>query len=306
MNRLKPITILLLLAFFFGACQREEKVSSSSPSPRTLARVNNEVITEKDFSEFLKLQGINLSDKVDDEIKKNLLLQAIEERLILQEAKRIGIDVTDEELDRAITAFREQMSSEDLQKEGGLDEGLWRKRLKSSILLNKVIASVALKSGDVSDEEAQEYYNINREGFKRPEEVRALQIVVATEYEAKRILNRLKAGKEDFEKAAREYSLSPDREKGGDLGYFGRGEMPEEFEEVVFSLKIGELSQVAKSPYGYHIFKLIDRRKAGVPAFSYVKGEIKERLKAEKEERVFSFWLDTLKSNAVVEVYGID
>lgn len=303
MKYLKPLTILLLLAFFLTACQREEK--QLSPSPKTLAKVNNEVITEKDFSEFLKVQGIDISQGVEDEVKKNLLVQAIEERLILQEAKRIGIDVTDEELEKAIVAFREQLSSE-LQQEIGLDEELWRKRLKSSILLNKVITLVVGKYGEVSDREALEYYNVNREDFKRPEEVRALQIVVATEDEANNLLKRLKRGKEDFKKLAREFSLSPDREKGGDIGYFSRGEMPEEFEEVVFSLKIGELSPVVKSPYGYHIFKLIDRRKAGVSEFSHVKEEIKRRLKAEKEDKAFRIWVDNLKSKAVIEVYNTD
>ena len=98
------------------------------------------------------------------------------------------------------------------------------------------------------------------------------------------------------------HSLSPDSEEGGDLGFFGRGEMPAEFEEVVFALPVGRISDLVKSEYGYHIFLVEERRNAVRLKLEQVREEIRARLQAEKEEQAYQGWLQNLRGKATIEI----
>lgn len=153
----------------------------------------------------------------------------------------------------------------------------------------------------VEEKELRSYYEAHKEDFRREGRVRALHIVVATEDEAREVLRRLEAG-EDFGRVAREVSLSPDGKRGGDLGYFHPGDMPEEFEHALATLKKGELSPVVRSPYGYHILKLLDREGPSIPPFEEVRDGIATRLRMEKEGMVFRRWLESLKARSRIEI----
>jgi peptidyl-prolyl cis-trans isomerase C len=107
----------------------------------------------------------------------------------------------------------------------------------------------------------------------------------------------------DFAKLAEAHSLSPDGDKGGDLGYFARGQMPAEFEEVAFKLKKKrQISKVFSTSYGYHIFQLIDRQSARQASLDEVRGEIRERLRRQKVEAAFQSWLTKLKAQAKIKI----
>ena len=112
--------------------------------------------------------------------------------------------------------------------------------------------------------------------------MRAAQIVVRDRDLVAGILKRLKAG-EDFDKVAREVSIGPEAARGGDLGFFERGMMPEAIDRVVFSLPVGKISGVVQSPYGFHIFKVLDRQEGGGRKFAEVKEQGDRR--SEKTQR---------------------
>jgi parvulin-like peptidyl-prolyl isomerase len=118
--------------------------------------------------------------------------------------------------------------------------------------------------------------------------------------DAKRIVRRLNRG-ESFEELAKRHSSGPEAEEGGDLGFFGRGDMPEEF-EVVFSLKVGEISSVVQSPYGYHIFQVVAKREQAELDLTEVREEIKNRILREREEKAFQGWLIEVKRKAKIRV----
>ncbi len=109
-------------------------------------------------------------------------------------------------------------------------------------------------------------------------------------------------GGASFEEVARKYSLSPDRKQGGDLGWFGKGIMPQEFEQICFHLKINELSPVVKTPYGFHIFQVLEMREAGQSAFDEVREEIRERMVGTKGRGLFQSWYEGLRAKAKIEV----
>jgi peptidyl-prolyl cis-trans isomerase C len=111
----------------------------------------------------------------------------------------------------------------------------------------------------------------------------------------------LRQGK-PFSDAAAEYSLSPDAQQGGDLGFFGRGEMPPEFDDIVFDLPINRLSDLVKSEYGYHIFLVEEKRKAARLSKQDAEEEIRSILEGSKKEEVYLSWLQELRARAVIAV----
>jgi len=112
---------------------------------------------------------------------------------------------------------------------------------------------------------------------------------------------RIRAG-EDFADVAREVSLSPDARDGGDLGFFSRGVMPAEFDEAVFPLKEGTLSEVVRSPYGFHIFLVEEKTKAKDLSLDEVRGEITEILRRRQMEKLYIKFIVDIKKKAEIEI----
>jgi parvulin-like peptidyl-prolyl isomerase len=114
-------------------------------------------------------------------------------------------------------------------------------------------------------------------------------------------LDLLKEGG-DFATLAGQYSESPDRENGGALGYFSAGQLPAEFDAVLFKLPVRQVSAPIESPYGFHLFLVERRRKAGLRPYAAVKDEIATKLYQQKEETAFHLWLENLKKTTVTHV----
>ena len=173
--------------------------------------------------------------------------------------------------------------------------------MKLRLLTEKVSAAVIGPMSQVTVKEAEAYYLEHRDSFRRPAELRARQMLLADIETANRILKRMHAG-EKFAALAKENSLSPDRETGGRLDYFSQGQLPPEFDKVLFKLATGQVSDPVESPYGIHLFLLERRRKAGLRPYKQVENEIIALLKQQKEEDVFQLWLDKLHKQTPVKV----
>lgn len=157
------------------------------------------------------------------------------------------------------------------------------------------------KSIQVTEAELKAYYEAHQDSFGSPEERRASHILIAASQDAKQeekakkkqkaeeILSQLQSGA-DFAELAKKYSDDPgSAEKGGDLGYFGRGMMVPEFEQAVFALKkVGELSGVVETPFGYHIIKLTGIKPAKVKPFEEVRDDVLARLRKERVDLLFA------------------
>ncbi|MCK4536555.1 MAG: peptidyl-prolyl cis-trans isomerase, partial [Desulfuromonadales bacterium] len=107
---------------------------------------------------------------------------------------------------------------------------------------------------------------------------------------------------QSFETVARKHSLSPDAQQGGDLGFFGRGQMPAEFDDAVFALPVGRLSDLVKSEYGFHIFLVEKKRAAARLSQKEADREIRRILESHKQEEAYQGWLQDLRSRATIEV----
>ncbi|HSG04977.1 MAG TPA: peptidylprolyl isomerase, partial [Nitrospiria bacterium] len=168
------------------------------------------------------------------------------------------------------------------------------------MLVKKLIKETIPRGIEFSDEEIKTYYRENREEFKEPETVHARHIVAKDEATAQDILRRLNEG-EAFEDLARSLSISPDGIDGGDLGFFPKGEMPEEF-DVVFNLKKGEISPIVQTPYGRHLFKLEERRPSRLVPLEEAEPAIRKHLGKLRHEKLFAIWIEGLRERAKITV----
>jgi peptidyl-prolyl cis-trans isomerase C len=237
------------------------------------------------------------------ELKEAYLDQLIERKLLAKEAKRSGLQVSAEELSQAILEVKKDYPGEGFGETLGL-KGMsleeWKIRLEEKLLAEKMVRSHRPYPGKIEEKEIREFYEKHRSLFQLPRRVRVRQIVVADGNEALQIQKRLKRG-ESFEKLAREKSLGPEKVQGGDLGYFSQGEKPAEFDHV-FSMEVGAISEVIKSPYGYHLFKLEEKLEPKELSFEEARKSILQRLEKEKEEEEYQRWLKELKEKAKVKI----
>jgi peptidyl-prolyl cis-trans isomerase C len=301
-SRQGRLFLFLFLLLPFSACQPKEEAAAP-----VLIHVDGRSVTleqfQKDFSATLP-PGQNLSSEEKEELKRAFLVQVIDRELALAEAENLGITVTPTEVEEALQEYRRDYPAgafEEMLRERGITLDSWQRELTRNLLMEKVVRQAAYTGVTVEEEEVAAHYQEHREDFDRPEQVRARQIVLSTEAEGQRILGLLRQG-EPFAEMARQHSLSPDGEQGGDLGFFARGEMPPEFDAVVFSLPVGRLSDLVKSEYGYHIFLVEERRKAMRLGLDSVQDEIRAELRAEKEDQAYQEWLRELRVQAAIEV----
>jgi peptidyl-prolyl cis-trans isomerase C len=284
--------------------------SFKTPSEDAIATVNGVEITVKDFTVKLRnaLNLLGSASNVKEEetynIKREALEALIEEKIMLLQAEKLGLKVTDEELKKRVEEIKKDYTNENFaQVFGGekVDYKIWSEELRKRLLLEKLVDQEVNSKIAITDEEIAAYYQANRNRYYSEETVHVAQIVVPTREMADAVLKRIQAG-EDFNKVAREISTGPESAKGGDLGVFTRGVMPEAFDRVVFSLPEGRASKVVKSPYGFHIFKVLKKEKGRWIELPDVKEKIKADLAKGKEEQEFRKWLDALKSDAKVRI----
>jgi len=269
--------------------------------------INDQEITKADFLvEFEQSlqKDQQLSGIEREELQRSFLVQLIDRELIHGEARRLNIALTEADVEAALQGYREDYpgsSFEEMLAERGLTLEAWREELKESLIMEKLLEQAVYSRVSVSDEEVAAYFKANRDQFDRPEQVRARQIVVADEAEGQEVLGILRQGR-SFAEVAAEYSLSPDAEQGGDLGFFSRGEMPPEFDAIVFDLPVKRLSDLVKSEYGYHIFLVEEKRKAKRLNKKEASDEIRAILEGRKKEEVYLAWLQDMRARAVISV----
>jgi foldase protein PrsA len=221
-------------------------------------------------------------------------------KIIELESEKAGIKVTDEELKKELETVKKQygFATDDdlnaaLQQSGMTLEDFKEKQIKPSLKIKLLFES----KNPVTEDGLKAYFDKNKENFATtPKEVKASHILLPTKEEAEAVLAELKAGK-DFATLAKEKSQDPgSKDQGGDLGFFGRGQMNAEFEDAAFALAKGEMSEVVEAPQsGFHIIKVTDVKEAVVPEYDAVKADVKEAYYNEKLQTEGQAWMEGLK-----------
>ncbi|MCM8781488.1 MAG: peptidylprolyl isomerase, partial [Candidatus Omnitrophica bacterium] len=239
------------------------------------ARVDNRVITLQDIDSKISKMPDYYQARFRVR-KREVLDDMILEMLLFEEAKKRGLEKDNE--------VKEML--EEVQKR---------------ILISKLIKDEIEEKAKISEREVEEYYKAHLDEFNIPERMKASHILVKTEAEAKAILAELSEGK-SFEALAREKSQDTSAKNGGDVGYFAKGQMVSEFEEAASKLEVGQISDVVKSQYGYHIIKLTDKQGAQTQNLKDVSERIKNRLLLEKKQNAFNKLADSLKAKASIKI----
>lgn len=301
-RRINRPLLLFMLVVLLVACK--EKGESASP---VLIRVDGRAVSVEQFKKSFEKSlppDQSLSEEEKSDLERAFLVQVVDRELALAEADRLGVSVAPQEVETALQEHRRDYPAgafEEMLGERKISLDEWRRELAEGLLMEKVFRQAVYSGVRVDEAELAAYYEEHRDEFDRPAQVRARQIVVGSAEEGEKILAQLRQGA-DFAELARQHSLSPDREQGGDLGYFARGEMPAEFDAVVFTLPVGRLSGLIKSEYGYHIFLVEERREAVRLPLKAVRDEVRDKLLAEKEEQAYQQWLQDLRGRATIEI----
>lgn len=235
---------------------------------KVLAKVKDYAITEEMLNETVEAlrtqQNINITS---EEQKQDLLDELIARQLVVEDAIESGLTQTEE----------------------------FQKLYREFVFQHSI--GQMFKTINVTDEECEAYYNENKEQFKE-EMIRAAHILVEEEEQANELLAAIEGGA-DFHELASANSKCPSGSRGGDLGDFGRGQMVPEFEQAAFALNIGEISEVVKTQFGYHLIKLLDKK--DIVPFTDVKGQIQQYLTSKKQNEMYSNFTQGLKSKYTVE-----
>ncbi|MEW6416942.1 MAG: peptidylprolyl isomerase [Nitrospirota bacterium] len=272
MRRFAVLMFISALLFAFTACAKKEEQKGPY-----LAKVGNVKIMQADLDREMKNLP-NFAQKIFEGSggKERFLDELIKKELLYQEALKRGIDKDAEYLKRV----------EDFKK---------------ITLIGKLLEKEMESKAKVSDQDVKDYYEKHKGDFAVGQ-IRASHILVKTEDEARKILERLKKG-EDFAQVAKKSSIDPVSAKnGGDLGFFSAGQMVPEFEAVAVKLKPGEISKPVRTKFGYHIIKVTDKKVGKSVEFEKVKNYISQRLSAEKQKGIFDSYIEELKKKYPVEI----
>jgi peptidyl-prolyl cis-trans isomerase C len=271
------INLKIFVVIFFAVSALTISGCANKPSPddKVLVKVSNGVITVKDFkSRIAKLPPYYR--KIVEKDNKRYLEEIIMEKLFYEAAIRKGLDRDKEVVDIVSQA-------------------------KKKIVTAKLVETEVDSKVKITEDEMRQYYEAHKDEFKTPPLWRASHILVATEKEARDILDALTKGAK-FEELAREKSMDATASRGGDIGFFRVGQLVPDFEKACLKLGIGQTSDVVGTQFGYHIIKLTDKKEAGAEDFDKAKGKIENALKKQKRVELFDKLVMDLKSKYGVEV----
>ncbi len=259
-------TLFLIFAVLITGCLQKKDSS-------TLARFAGQAVTTADFDRRIEILPPNLK-AVALRRKKEMVEEMIDERFLEKEAKRRNVE-SQPEVKELLGAARRK------------------------IIIAKLIESEVDRKVSLGADEAEKYYEANKEQFMTPVLLRASHIQVATEEEAKAVKKELQAGA-DFEDLARKRSLDNTRVRGGDIGFFQKGQHIPEIDTAAFSMRKGEISEPVKTQFGFHIIKLTDRAEPMLRDFKLVKGIVERQLINQKRSRTYREFVQKLRGNTKV------
>lgn len=284
-----------------------------------VARVNGTSISAIELRRAKKvmLRGETVPPEQMAEVDKQALSQLLSAELLYQAASKLEIKDLDKQIDVRLAEGRARFSKEsDFAKalsNMDLDEKALRDYTRRDIIISNFVESEIVPKVKVTEEDARTFYNQNPDKFLRGENVRASHILIgvdakATAEEKKKAnekANKLRkklAGGADFASLAKASSTCPSSKQGGDLGYFGKGQMVPPFEKAAFQLKPGEISDVVETQFGYHIIKLLEKKPAETVPFKDVKARIEEYLKGDRINSAVGEFVSEAKKSAKIEI----
>jgi peptidyl-prolyl cis-trans isomerase C len=282
--------------------------------PETVARVNGDAITKAEFEgavrEVESQEGRPVPPDQRDRVLRGVLDNMVAFKLLTQEARQHHVVVSDADIDAQLAGMKKQFPTEQAFQQALKAQHMTPEKLRvvRKLLHDEVMSKIEIKPSDISS-----FYEKNPDKFQQPEAVHAAHILIIVPAEADatakaalkaRAMEALKAAKsgKDFAALARQYSQDGSAQHGGDLGFFPKGQMVPAFEQVAFSLKPGEISDLVETQFGYHIIKVIEKRQGGTVPFAQAAPQIQQFLESQAQSDKGKAFVESLKARGKVEI----
>jgi parvulin-like peptidyl-prolyl isomerase len=276
-----------------------------------VAKVNGTVFTMKDLETQVDrmIPYITFHKQVSPEKRKNYYEQAMEElinrELQYQDAVSKGIKPEKERVDAQMQKMKEMFKSQELYKAAldkqGLTEDTLRAATEKEFVIQSIVKKTVTEPSKMTEANLKEYYEKNIKEFKKPEEVKLRRLASKDENKALEMLKKLKAG-EDFVQVANSMSEDEYRSKGGDIGFFHKGRLMPEIDNIAFSLILGGISDPIHVGDMWYILKVEDKLPERTIPFEEVKDKLKKELEAQKVNELQEKWISDLKAKAKIEI----
>jgi len=295
----------------------------TQPPTDKAALVNGTVITQAELDSQMNMviDRLRSSGRLPDvsqldQIRSQVLENLIARELLYQESQKKAIKISEEEVNEQLISVKAQFPNEaefsNALTRMNLTEAGIKEKLERDLALKKLIEDEVAPKVTVSDSEIRAFYENNPETFKQPERVKASHILIKVDPQADAsqkaeaqkkidlVQAKLQKG-EDFGALAKEYSEGPSGPKGGDLGYFTRGQMVKPFEQAAFAMKPGEVSGMVETRFGYHLIKVTDKTAETTMPYDDVKERLGEFLKQKKIQEEINVYVRRLEEKAKID-----
>jgi foldase protein PrsA len=316
LTRVKKTAILLAamvitISLVFSGCVKKNPQADSETA---VAVVGGEQIMKTEFNQMFEMFKVQYEQQYGAEIweqdvdgrkyidvmKEKVLDMLVDIKVQEQEALKTGITATEEEIEAEVEKARKYFDSEEKFNEFLTSQKMTMEYLRDTIRKDILVSKLQEKlttEVSVTDDEVAAYYGANQDQFIS---IKASHILMEDEEEAKKMLERVKKG-ENFNELALEFSEDPTAvDNKGDLGYFRKGQMVEPFETAAFALKAGEISELVKTDYGYHIIKLEDKK---YDKLEEIAAELKISMVDNKKDTVYQELIEEMRTKADIKKY---
>ncbi|MBL0225903.1 MAG: peptidylprolyl isomerase [Geobacteraceae bacterium] len=300
------------------------KVESAAVGQDVVARVNGVAISALELKRANKVmlagqRGTSPSADQQKEFEKQALSQLVSAELLYQAGQKLEVKDLDKQITDKLAQGRARFSSEQdfikALKDMDMEEKDLRDYTRRDAIITNFIEKTIVPKVTVTEEEARKFYDQNPDKFSRPESVKASHILLGVDQKASaedkktarekaEKLRKELAGGADFAALAKGNSTCPSSQQGGDLGFFGKGQMVPAFEQAAFALKPGEISDVVETQFGYHIIKLTEKKAAEKVDFTKeARPRIEEYLKNQKVGAAVNEFLTETRKTAKIELF---
>jgi peptidyl-prolyl cis-trans isomerase C len=298
---------------------------AASPKETLAAKVNGVGIKTvtlnaalNNYVENQKMYGVIVKEEEKDKLKKDILNELVSAELLYQASQKANLgDLSknvDTELGNIKKGFGSDQEFQKALKERGIEMKDLKEDIKKGVYINAYLnKNVFPKLTPVTEDEKRQEYESNKDKLSVPDEVSASHILIkvgenATPEEKQKAKEKVEALRvralsgEDFAKLAKENSEDGSASNGGDLGFFGKGQMVKPFEDAAFSLEKGQISSVIETQFGYHVIKVSDKKPAHTLAYEEVSGDIEKFLTNKHKRNEVDKVTEILRNSAKIEI----
>lgn len=297
-------------------------IATTATANEAVAIVNGKNIYATEFARAQKVMmsgqpGTQIPAEKKKEFDKHVLNQLISAELLYQSAQKVEMKDIESQIDAKIAQGKKRFSTEQefdkAMKALDINPAELREYTRRDLVISNFIQQTIVSKTVVSEDESKKFYDQNSDKFQREETVKASHILIGVD--AKATDADKKAAKEkaeklrkeiangaDFATVAKGNSTCPSSQQGGDLGFFGKGQMVPAFEKAAFAMKTGDVSEVVETQFGYHIIKVTDKKNAETVSFKDAKPRIDDYLKGQKVNEAVSAYLEEARKQAKIDI----